>query len=147
MPTLAGFTEILTTPCLSETPLLRMPAPCARTRTPGTRLPRRVTTALIVPRLPTVSVFVDDGQRRAHRRRVGTERAPLTSVGSSSRLLAVFVSASAPTMHRHVQDRARLQRPHTDRHRDRRADRHRADRAGHDLPGAEHVPCVELDER
>ena len=59
MPTLAGFTEILTTPCLSETPLLRMPAPCATTRTPGTRLPRRVTTALMVLCLPTLSVFVE----------------------------------------------------------------------------------------
>ena len=46
------------TPCLFETPLLRMPGPRAKTRTPGTRLPRRVTTAVIVPGLPTVSVFV-----------------------------------------------------------------------------------------
>ena len=97
MPTLAGFTEILTIPCLSETPLLRMPAPLATTRTPGTRLPRRVTTALMVLRLPTVSVFVETVSV-GHITTAGGGRNGLTSVGSSSLLLAVFVSASAPTI-------------------------------------------------
>ena len=97
MPTLAGLTGILTTPCLSETPLLRMPAPFARTRTPGTRLPRRVTTALMVLRLPTFSVFVETVSV-GHTTTAGARRTDLTCVGSSSRLLAVFVSASAPTI-------------------------------------------------
>src|SRR6188474_1395341 len=58
IPTLLGFTETLTTPCPFETPLLRMPGPRTSTRTPPTRLPRRLTTAVIVPCLPTVNVFV-----------------------------------------------------------------------------------------
>ncbi len=98
MPVLAGFTEILTTPCLSETPLLRMPAPCARTRTPGTRLLRRVTTAVIVLRLSTVSVFVETCSV-GHTGVAGSSpTSGTTTEGSSSRLFAVLVSVSAPTM-------------------------------------------------
>ena len=97
MPTLAGFTEILTTPCLSETPLLRMPAPCARTRTPETPLLRRVTAALMVLRLPTFSVFVETVSV-GHTACAGSRPRDRTCVGSSSRLLAVFVSAWAPTI-------------------------------------------------
>ena len=99
MPTLAGFTGILTTPCLSATPLVRMPAPFARTRTPGTRLPRRVTTALMVLRLPTVSVVFVETVSVGHTTTAGARRTDLTCVGSSvPRLLAVFVSAWAPTI-------------------------------------------------
>ena len=98
MPTLAGFTEILTTPCLFETPLLRMPAPCARTRTPETPLLRRVTTALIVLRLPTVSLVFVETVSVEHTTFAGSRPRDRTCVGSSSRLLAVFVSAWAPTI-------------------------------------------------
>ena len=136
MPVLAGFTEILTTPCLSETPLLRMPAPCARTRTPGTRLLRRVTTAVIVLRVSTVSVFVWTVSARAHRRRRQhpddrhDERALLIPVvGRVGLRLGTDDDG-------HVQDRARLERPYPDRHADGRPHGHRADGAGHEPPGS-----------
>ena len=146
MPALAGFTEILTTPCLSETPLLRMPAPCARTRTPETPLLRRVTTALMVLRLPAFSVFVETVSV-GHTTAAGSRPRDRTCVGSSSRLLAVFVSAWAPTIaaaFRIVPGcRGRtlivtVTVPPTGRVPIAQVT---------SCPEREHVPCVELDER
>src|SRR5829696_4639486 len=72
-----------------------MPAPFTRTCTPATPFPRKLTTARITPCFPTVNVrdwIVKLGQTAG-----GGLNGATTNVGSSARLFAVFVSASAAT--------------------------------------------------
>src|SRR6186997_1923185 len=85
-----------TRPSRSVIPVLRIPAPVTRTRTPLTPLPLRLTTARTIPVRPADSVCVRTVSV-GHTAGAGGTNGPLTSVGVLALLLAVFASGSTPT--------------------------------------------------
>src|SRR5512132_1218657 len=98
MPGRTGLTVMWALPLAFVLPLFRMPAPRTRTFAPFTALPRFLTVATIVERLPTRSDFGPTvNVEQTGLGFLGGTSGVGTSVVADARLLAVLDSGSLPT--------------------------------------------------